>query len=93
MTACQQQHRALVKNKSKIVNPKEAFLADLEHELLLWKKKKHHEIIIRIDSNESVEEGKELKAFQRSLGLVDAMEILNPSMVKDTTYLWGKKKE
>ena len=36
LTACHQQYRALVKAKHKIVSPRQAFLADLEHELLVW---------------------------------------------------------
>ena len=92
LTACQQQYRALVKAEHKVLSPKQAFLADLEHELTLWGKNDKHETIVMLDSNETLAEGKEFKAFTENVHLTDAMETLDPSLLEDPTYLWGKRR-
>ena len=63
LTACQQQFRALVKKNHGITSPKEAFLADLEHDLSLWTKTDDHEVILMTDANETVAEGKSFASF------------------------------
>ena len=92
LTAYQQQYRALVKQKRGELSPRAAFLADLEHEVMQWIQKPVHEIVILMDANEAVEEKKELRAFEQSLNLVDAVALLNPSAARESTYLWEKKK-
>ena len=81
----------MVLQKNEIVSTKVAFLADLEHELLLWCKVVKHEVILLLDTNESLAEGKALQSFQQSVKLIDAMENLNLTLIDDSTYLWGKK--
>ena len=92
LTAVQQQYRGLVKQKREVVEPRVAFLADLEQEIRLWQQKPLHEVILMIDANESISEGKALAAFQQSLNMVDAVAMLNPTLEEDPTYLWGKKR-
>ena len=91
LTACKQQFRALVKRKHRITSPKEAFLADLEHELALWTKTDGHEVILT-DANETLAEGKNFATFIDSAKLIDVMEILNPSLMDDKTYLWSNRR-
>ena len=51
-----------------------------------------HETVIMLDANEAVDDKKELKAFQKSLALVDAVALLNPTAAKESTYLWGRNR-
>ena len=54
LTACHQQYRALVEAKHKIVSPRQAFLADLEHELWVWGREEKHECIVMLDANDEI---------------------------------------
>ena len=91
-TACQQQYKALVRKKNKIVSPRQAFMADFEHSLRLWSQVEGHELIIMMDANEDLREKKDLRTFCEALNLVDAVEMLSPDLVGDQTYLWGRKR-
>ena len=76
LTACHQQYRALVKNNHPITSPKQAFLSDLEHEMLIWMKHEKHKVIIILDANETIAEKKGFASFKESVNLVDAIELL-----------------
>ena len=49
-------------------------------------------VLVNMDSNESIEENKDLKAFQEASHLVDLIATFSPSQVNLPTYLRGKKR-
>ena len=44
------------------------------------------------DANETLAEGKSFASFIDSTNLIDVMELLNPSLIKDKTYLWSDRR-
>ena len=93
LTACQQQLNTLIFNNSPNLNPKQAFLQDLQSFITAWRNKgEHNEVIVLMDANQQLKEKNCLGNFVQSTGLIDIVAEREPHLADDPTYLWGSKR-
>jgi hypothetical protein len=90
-TIYSQEYMALVANGVSNPEPRKRILQELTR-LIQQKTDEGHMVLVNMDSNESIEENKDLKAFQEASHLVDLIATFSPSQVNLPTHLRGKKR-
>ena len=93
MTACQQQFNSLVLTDARSLDPRQAFLEDMEKFIMKWKNSgDQNEVILLMDANEDLADGSSLSKFVEKTGLLDAVAELEPNLQRDPTYLWSPRR-
>ena len=65
---------------------------DLATIIIQWRLKKlDNDIILMVDINKLIGDGKDLQLFRQQTNLIDSISLLDPDLNIDPTYLWGCK--
>ena len=93
LTSCQQQFNSLVLSNADTLEPRHAFLEDMNTFITKWKNSgDQHEVILMLDANEDIVEKSHFSEFVLEAGLLDAVSLVEPALKDDPTYLWGSRR-